>query len=720
MRLSLFLAAAALIACGDDTTTTRDSATPAVTGDSGGTTSGTDTGPNPNLDQDHDGYKAADDCDDNNAQVHPGADEVCDEADNDCDDLVDEGFDADSDGHTSAELCEAGTDCDDAAATVNPDAEEVPYDGIDQDCSGADLTDVDGDGHDAEAAGGGDCDDDDAAIHPGAEDIPKDGIDQDCTGADSLDGDGDGYDDREEGGDDCDDEDPTVNPGAIDWADDAINSDCSASTAGRHGLDSWGTTVVGVPGGQSLLGFDSELCDLDEDGLADVIIADPFGGSGYEGEVGIFYGATWSTWTKGMALSAADTYLTGGGTYAFFAAGVVCADVDGDSHLDLVVANSEADISGAVDEDYGLYIFYGDGNPLDAVLSRDDADAIFTVDLAPVDNSQSTVYLNYVRASDLDGNGAADLVVYAGSEDLGIWDGEPRLVLIEGNRYSGYADLEDQAMALLSMQEIGYIDSLTALPDLDGDGTESFMLSQASYSPESEDTGGDTGDTGDTGETDPIDEWLPYEGRIQLIASLPTGEGDFADHLSLTGHGAPARLFGLEAAAGDFDADGAQDLVVSALGDPDWALELPGALSFFSDIATTSAGGEFHLEADADGLVLGDEDEGYLGWDLVTAGDADGDSTDDLWVVEILGGTSDEGWLFLVGGEHLSGDLSIDDAAMLSFYGGNPDDALGYGLSGGGDIDGDGVPDAIIGAPTYTTTTDTTEGRAFILLSSDW
>ena len=37
-------------------------------------------------------------------------------------------------------------DCDDNNAAVHPGADEVPYDGVDQDCDGHDLTDIDGDG----------------------------------------------------------------------------------------------------------------------------------------------------------------------------------------------------------------------------------------------------------------------------------------------------------------------------------------------------------------------------------------------------------------------------------------------------------------------------------------------------------------------------------------------------------------------------------------------
>jgi hypothetical protein len=84
-----------------------------------------DTGP---LDQDGDGFTAAQDCDDSQASVHPNATEVpYDGVDNDCDpQTLDD--DLDQDGY------EFDLDCDDTDPEVNPDAEEVAGDGIDNDC----------------------------------------------------------------------------------------------------------------------------------------------------------------------------------------------------------------------------------------------------------------------------------------------------------------------------------------------------------------------------------------------------------------------------------------------------------------------------------------------------------------------------------------------------------------------------------------------------------
>jgi len=88
------------------------------------------------LDHDEDGHigivHGGEDCDDEDTQVHPGAPEVCDGKDDDCDGHIpaDE-VDADSDGWM---IC-AG-DCDDAEPLANPGMEEIQGDGIDNDCDG--------------------------------------------------------------------------------------------------------------------------------------------------------------------------------------------------------------------------------------------------------------------------------------------------------------------------------------------------------------------------------------------------------------------------------------------------------------------------------------------------------------------------------------------------------------------------------------------------------
>ncbi len=133
-------------------------------------------------------------------------------------------FDDDGDGVT-----EAAGDCDDEDPATQPGATDIPYDGTDQDCSGSDETDLDGDGYDAVAAGGTDCDDQNPEVSPGAEEIP-DGVDQNCNGTIDEgtilgDDDGDGFSPIDG---DCDDQDPFVHPGQPELAN-GVDDDCDGS-----------------------------------------------------------------------------------------------------------------------------------------------------------------------------------------------------------------------------------------------------------------------------------------------------------------------------------------------------------------------------------------------------------------------------------------------------------------------------------------------------------
>lgn len=84
------------------------------------------------IDGDGDGFGATQDCDDGDASVYPGAMEICNSRDDDCDGVIDEGFDKDGDGFKTCQ-----NDCDDSNPRVNPAAVELPGNLVDENCDGS-------------------------------------------------------------------------------------------------------------------------------------------------------------------------------------------------------------------------------------------------------------------------------------------------------------------------------------------------------------------------------------------------------------------------------------------------------------------------------------------------------------------------------------------------------------------------------------------------------
>jgi len=202
------------------------------------------TGECPDLDED--GYTdeacGGDDCDDSDPAVNPGAMEVCDNGiDDDCDGDIDGDdsecscLDSDADGFSPVGGPCPPIDCDHNDPPTYPGAEEL-CDGADNDCDEivpADEADEDGDGW---MVCSGDCDETDPAVNPGAAEICDNWIDDDCDGLGDGwdtdccdDADGDGFTDEACGGGDCNEADPTIRPKAPETPGDGIDSNCNGN-----------------------------------------------------------------------------------------------------------------------------------------------------------------------------------------------------------------------------------------------------------------------------------------------------------------------------------------------------------------------------------------------------------------------------------------------------------------------------------------------------------
>ena len=318
------------------------------------------------------------DCDDDHDAVRPGATEICNEIDDDCDTLVDDEdpdldmppqyADEDGDGFgdpaTGVRACtsipgrtlDAG-DCDDTRSSVNPGTWET-CNGSDDDCDGLTddddsfaygrdpfYVDADGDGLGDAATGvfscvapsgyvanADDCDDSDPAVG-GATYL-------------AFDGDGDGY-----GGvlalrcelpgwvsayDDCDDGDATIHPGAREVCGNAVDENCNGNLDDcRIAVDESDLVLLGPAGASAFAPWRVGTGDLNGDGVAD-LVASAFGD---DDGVSVVFGPE----SGEHSADDADLYFSGSSLSLDMELAV--GDADGDGQDDLLLGATGGDVA---------------------------------------------------------------------------------------------------------------------------------------------------------------------------------------------------------------------------------------------------------------------------------------------------------------------------------------------------------------------------------------
>ena len=493
-----------------------------------------------------------DDCDDRDADVNPGADELCDGVDNDCDgdvdaddsdpvgvstwapDLDGDGFGDEAQGVYGCEPPEAGwinnaRDCDDGDATTYPEADETCGDGADSDCDGFDgPAAFDGSGTLAcaqvwwDAAGG------------------VEGLGADVAGAGDVDGDG--------------------LPDVLAASDGAAWLFRGVSGGGGDTADAFvGVMPLGA-GGAVAAG------DLDGDSHADIVVGDPVAGEVYL-LAGAAAGGTVDPTTGGAFPLIATLQIPGvGGDVAVVenhdGTGAVTVAVGGAgsgaawmfmSPFSTVMVEelAAAEVATTGDDVSVADLGDGDGDGKGDLLVGDagagggDGRVLIVRDLSVearlggLDGARAGAAV--ASAGDWDGDGLPDLVV-GGPASSAEAAGGGAVWIVSGD-VTGDATLEDVAMAVLTGREAEQAagTSVSAAGDINGDGFADLLV-------------GAPGTDGGRGAV------LVVLGPVEDEASL--GDVGYAE----LGEGAADGAGAAVAGPGDVDGDGLDDILVGAPG----------------------------------------------------------------------------------------------------------------------------------------------------------
>ena len=484
------------------------------------------------ADADGDGYVTellgGDDCDDGDEAVNPGADEICNGIDDDCDGDADSDAidmqtiytDSDGDGYgdpdTEREGCPdeedavtVAEDCLDTDETVNPDATEICDDGLDNDCDG----------------GANDC-----AL---SGDVVFDSADLVIYGVDSSDLAGSAvFGGQDYDGDGCDD----IAAGSPDASTAYVYPGCQGGgVASFEDSIAWIQGVEGDLTGGALAGL-----DLFDDGLGELLVgvsSDDMGSSA-QGAAYLFQGPLTGALTfqdAELTVSSENEDLEGGNLGQAVA---VSADVDGDGIVELVLAAPEADTDQGGTKAGAVWLLSAEQT---GTVDLDDAD----YELAG-DDGQDLVGFSVSAAGDLDGDGKADLLVGAPlhNNSSGAYSGQAYIFL--GDDLSGSHRTGQSEAILTGISSYDELGTYVAIADVDGDGQSEALVGAPKD-----------------------DEGASNAGRLYVVDGGASGsisvDSSGSSKAIITGTDTNGRL-GHAFSAGDTDGDGDDELWLAAPG----------------------------------------------------------------------------------------------------------------------------------------------------------
>ena len=456
-----------------------------------------------------------------------------------------------------------------------------------------------------------------------------------------------------------------------------------------------GFKIIGENGGDFAGNSVSSAGDINSDGVPDLLV-----GAQYNDEGGVDAGTAYVVFGKAdIAAVNLDDVAKGVGGFKIIGenegdnAGASVSsvgDINNDGIPDLLVGAPENDAGGRVSAG-AAYVVFGKGDT--ANVNLDDV-ALGVGGFKVIGEYYGDRAGNSVSsAGDINDDGIPDLLVGARLNDAGGKDAGAAYVVF-GKTDTTAVNLNDVAVGNGGFKIVGEGDynyvgqRLSSAGDINNDGIPDLLIA-----PQYDDQGGYRAGAAYVmfGKADTAMVNLDYVaagiGGFKII-----GE-NVGDHAGFS-----------VSSTGDVNRDGIPDLLVGAISNDEGGVSAGAAYVVMGKSDTEIV----YLDDVALGIggfkIIGEDSEDAAGWSVSSAGDINNDGIPDLLIGTGYNeqGPDGAGAAFVVFGKAESTTVNLDDVAAgiggFEIIGEDAGDLFGRSVSSAGDVNGDGIPDLLVGA----------------------